>query len=70
MNTSLSANARALHSPTRAPEAAATTAQPSFASLDAALHARLARVTGGISVPALAGAHADWLVHLATPATI
>jgi polyhydroxyalkanoate synthase subunit PhaC len=34
--------------------------------LDRALHASLARLTGGLSPAALAGAYWDWAVHLAT----
>ena len=48
-------------------QAAAATpdADPGIAGFDRALHAQLARLTQGISPASLAGAYADWLVHLA-----
>lgn len=45
--------------------AAASIPETSFSSFDRALRAQLARLTKGISPAALAGAYADWLVHLA-----
>src|SRR4051794_21455593 len=35
-------------------------------TIDRAVHANLARQTGGLSPAALAGAYADWAVHLAS----
>ena len=34
--------------------------------IDKSVHAMAARVTGGLSPSGLAGAYADWMVHLAT----
>jgi len=49
---------------TTMPDAPSSTESP-YRVFDRALHAQLARLTKGISPAALAGAYADWFVHLA-----